>query len=76
MTREAAAWRFDGDLLRRLREGRGWTLRQLGARAGLAATTVMRAEDLGRLTFEHAVALARCFQLKTDAFAVRLKERT
>jgi transcriptional regulator with XRE-family HTH domain len=62
-----------GRRLRSERESRGLTLRQFGTKAGVNATTVLRAEHGSDVALSIAVALAEALGLPLAALLAELK---
>lgn len=54
-------------LLRRLRESRGWDMREAAKRAGCSTATVSRAERRGTMTIETFCGLCRAYGLASLA---------
>lgn len=61
-----------GRRVRAERESRGWTLRELAARCGVNATTVLRAEQGHDVTLSIATALAAGLGLPLSALLAEL----
>ena len=61
---------FDTLLMRRLREGRGWSLRELARRVGVSNAYLCQLETGAAETpsFDAAVAIARAFEVNVNTF--------